>query len=98
MSGELDKLADYLQKLEAHCVAGELDSAETILSKLDTVLKSIFSNTSLDLSDTQVKHLQSCYTNIVDLNAKLQTQKADISSQLSMHLGNKKKINAYKSI
>ncbi|KID57726.1 hypothetical protein N473_00545 [Pseudoalteromonas luteoviolacea CPMOR-1] len=98
MSGELDKLADYLEDLEAHCVAGELDKAETTLSKLDVSLRSIFSNTALNLSEQQVQYLQNCYTNIVDLNAKLQMQKADVTSQLSKHMGNQKKINAYKSI
>ncbi|MDK1285598.1 hypothetical protein [Pseudoalteromonas umbrosa] len=98
MLAELTELDDHVKKLEAHCQAGELESAEEALTKVDFTLKRIFSSDDLDLSTEQVEHLKSCYENISAISDKLRQQKGDVTSQLSQHIGNKKKINVYKSI
>lgn len=98
MSAELAKLEDHIEELEAHCQAGELESAEKVLTNLDLSLKKIFTSDDINLTQEQVAHLQNCYANISAINDRLRQQKGDVTTQLSRHLGNKKKINAYKSI
>ncbi|KZN47201.1 hypothetical protein [Pseudoalteromonas luteoviolacea] len=98
MSASLSNVEDNLTRLESLCKAGELDDAETLMVNVDIGVKQFFSDCNGEVSESQLSLLNQFNERLSQLNQYLTKQKVKVSQQLITQQGNKKKINAYKSV
>ncbi|WP_462171203.1 hypothetical protein [Pseudoalteromonas xiamenensis] len=98
MLAKIETIELQIRELEACIQSEEPEECKEILDNLQVSFVAFFSDMPKDVPPELVNNLESFYLKFQNMIEQVSNQKQKIGSDLHKHIGNKRKINAYKNI
>ncbi|QTH71031.1 hypothetical protein [Pseudoalteromonas xiamenensis] len=98
MPAELEKLSNLLDRLEVSLCEGDIDNAKENLNNFDILIKKLLDEPAEPITNELEKHLNAYLQRLEIILDKAHKEREVVAEQLRSHLGNQKKIKAYKRL